>query len=255
LKKAESRAAETSAVVNEPEPPRTGVKATTEYYGYTVSRANPAWAAEAKMNPAYEAKTPPSPSPEAPAAVNEPEPPPTGGKAVTEYYGGTSSQENPTGATPAAANVEHGKTPLPTTDVSTEVAAANPPRDASIESCSGALSASVRAANLYFANSSSVIEPRSRDDLQKIAKTINECGNVMVEVAGYTDDWGKPAYNKALSQLRANAVVDLLVAEGVASLKLKAVGYGQEHPIATNRTPEGRSLNRRVEFRVSGSNG
>jgi outer membrane protein OmpA-like peptidoglycan-associated protein len=74
----------------------------------------------------------------------------------------------------------------------------------------------------------------------------------MVEVGGYTDNWGNPDSNKALSLLRANAVVDFLVREGVASSKLKAVGYGQERPIATNRTPAGRRLNRRVEFRISG---
>jgi outer membrane protein OmpA-like peptidoglycan-associated protein len=249
-KEAESRTADTSAIVNEPIPPQTGKKATTEYYGYTVPQANPAWTAEATINPGYETKT--TPPAEASATTNEPKPPRTGEKAITEYYGETPSPEHHASAAGAPIKVEQNKVPPAATETPTEVAATSPPPAPSIESCREALGASARAANLYFANSSSAIEPRSKSDLRKIAKAINDCGNVTVEVAGYTDDWGNAAYNKALSQLRANAVVDFLVAEGVAPLKLNAVGYGQEQPIATNRTAEGRRLNRRVEFRVSG---
>src|SRR6185312_3627722 len=108
-----------------------------------------------------------------------------------------------------------------------------------------------RAANLYFANASFDIDPRGKADLEKIAKAITDCGNVAVEVGGYTDNWGNPDSNKKLSLLRANAVVDFLVGKGVDSLKLKAVGYGQDQPIATNRTLAGRRSNRRVEFHIS----
>jgi OOP family OmpA-OmpF porin len=74
---------------------------------------------------------------------------------------------------------------------------------------------------------------------------------VAVEVSGHTDNFGSPADNKRLSQLRADAVVGFLLRQGAAASSLKAVGYGEEQPVATNATIEGRRLNRRVEFRVS----
>ena len=86
----------------------------------------------------------------------------------------------------------------------------------------------------------------------EIAKIVKTCGNVVVEVGGgHTDNTGAPDFNNALSQLRAKAAVDFLIGEGVDPAKLKAVGYGQEQPISTNDTAEGRRLNRRIEFLVS----
>ena len=232
-----------------PAPPQTGGKATTEYFGGTASRANPAWAAEATMDPTYGTKL--TRSTATPAAVNEPPPAPTGGKAITEFFGDATSQTSPAWAAGATINREYDKTKLSTVGASTDSPAASPAREASINSCEGALSASARAANLYFANASFDIDPRGKADLEKIAKAITDCGNVAVEVGGYTDNWGNPNSNKKLSLLRANAVVDFLVGKGVNSLKLKAVGYGQDQPIATNRTLAGRRSNRRVEFHIS----
>jgi OOP family OmpA-OmpF porin len=70
------------------------------------------------------------------------------------------------------------------------------------------------------------------------------------EIGGYTDGIGSVNYNKKLSQRRAQAVVDYLVSKGVNRTTLKVVGYGKANPIATNDTPEGRSMNRRVEIKV-----
>ena len=125
-------------------------------------------------------------------------------------------------------------------------------RKTALETCADVLTSEAQTAKLYFGNSSSDIAPSSQAELSKIGKMVKDCGNVLVEVAGHTDNLGNAANNKTLSQLRAKAVVDFLVGEGVRSSSLKAVGYGQEQPIATNTTLEGRRLNRRVEFRVSG---
>jgi outer membrane protein OmpA-like peptidoglycan-associated protein len=149
-------------------------------------------------------------------------------------------------------NVDYDRNALPANETSAKSPATIATLEAPKESCSGALDAAVRTADLYFSNASFVLGSQSKAGLKKIAKAITDCGNVAIEVGGYTDDWGNPDYNKTLSQRRADAVVEYLVKEGVDSPKLKAVGYGQERPIATNRTPAGRRLNRRVEFRIAG---
>ncbi|MCC6214904.1 MAG: OmpA family protein [Polyangiaceae bacterium] len=75
---------------------------------------------------------------------------------------------------------------------------------------------------------------------------------VEIEIGGHTDDRGDAAKNKALSQKRAEAVLDYLVKKRkIAAERLKAAGYGQEKPIADNKTADGRQKNRRVEFNVT----
>jgi outer membrane protein OmpA-like peptidoglycan-associated protein len=68
-----------------------------------------------------------------------------------------------------------------------------------------------------------------------------------LEISGHTDDAGKKAANKKLSQERADAVRDYLVSKGIEADRIKAVGYGDEKPIAPNDTSEGRQKNRRIE--------
>lgn len=72
-----------------------------------------------------------------------------------------------------------------------------------------------------------------------------------VEVQGHTDNRGGEAVNKKLSQERAEAVTAYLVQNGVAATRLKSVGYGQEKPIADNKTQQGRQKNRRVELKIT----
>jgi outer membrane protein OmpA-like peptidoglycan-associated protein len=174
-------------------------------------------------------------------------PAPTFGQATTEYFGGAEFRPKSAFPTEATMNPDYDKGTLP-------IAASSitpPSAKAAIKSCSDALSTEARLAKLYFANSSIVVDPGSQAELRKIAKIVKNCGNVEIEVGGHTDNLGNPTSNKRLSLLRANAVVDFLIAEGVGSSSLKAHGYGQEHPIATNGTLEGRRFNRRVEVVVS----
>ena len=67
-------------------------------------------------------------------------------------------------------------------------------------------------------------------------------------INGYTDDKGTAEYNQKLSERRANSVLDYFASKGIASTKMKALGYGLMDPIASNATEEGRALNRRVEL-------
>jgi OmpA-OmpF porin, OOP family len=72
--------------------------------------------------------------------------------------------------------------------------------------------------------------------------------NLRVGVEGHTDNTGNPAANKTLSIARAKAVAAAIADAGINSNRLDPVGYGQERPIADNRTEEGRAKNRRVEL-------
>ena len=62
---------------------------------------------------------------------------------------------------------------------------------------------------------------------------------------------GKPAYNQELSQKRAESVKTYFVSQGIAPERLTTVGYGMDHPIADNKTKEGKAKNRRVELTLA----
>jgi outer membrane protein OmpA-like peptidoglycan-associated protein len=67
-------------------------------------------------------------------------------------------------------------------------------------------------------------------------------------VEGHTDNVGNPKSNKTLSNERANSVVAAIISQGIDAKRLSAAGYGQDKPIADNKTEEGRAKNRRVEL-------
>src|SRR5690606_28463781 len=74
---------------------------------------------------------------------------------------------------------------------------------------------------------------------------------VRVRIEGYTDSVGNPNFNRLLSEHRANAVREYLIAQGIEPTRLVAVGRGADNPIAPNTTAQGRALNRRIEFHLS----
>jgi len=74
--------------------------------------------------------------------------------------------------------------------------------------------------------------------------------DIRVEIAAYSDSRGKASYNQALSNKRANSVMNYLVGHGISASNLTANGYGEANPIADNETREGRAQNRRVEMHV-----
>jgi len=79
---------------------------------------------------------------------------------------------------------------------------------------------------------------------------MNDVPTLKIELGGHTDSQGSSSYNQSLSERRAKAVVDFVTKTGVASGRLVSAGYGEEQPIATNDTKEGRQLNRRTEFKI-----
>jgi OOP family OmpA-OmpF porin len=92
------------------------------------------------------------------------------------------------------------------------------------------------------------IKPDSQPIIEEIVKLLKTTPDLNLTVEGHTDNVGTPPYNNKLSEARARSVVAALVAHGIESGRLKAVGYGQNKPIADNGTDSGRAQNRRVEL-------
>jgi len=111
-----------------------------------------------------------------------------------------------------------------------------------------ALPATLVLIGVTFDNNQATLRPDAIAILDRAAATLQQWGNIKVEVAGYTDNWSDEAHNLKLSQSRAEAVRDYLVAKGVAADRLSARGYGESRPVADNATELGRAMNRRVEL-------
>jgi outer membrane protein OmpA-like peptidoglycan-associated protein len=104
--------------------------------------------------------------------------------------------------------------------------------------------------NITFRTDSADLSPDFHAVLDKVASTLAEFDQTMVEVAGHTDSTGSEAYNQALSERRAKSVAGYLSNRGIRSQRLLIVGAGEGHPVASNDTPEGRQQNRRVELTI-----
>ncbi|HHI89284.1 MAG TPA: OmpA family protein [Hellea balneolensis] len=89
--------------------------------------------------------------------------------------------------------------------------------------------------------------------LDAMADAAKKCSTYVITVEGHTDADGPAEYNQNLSQKRADTVANYLISKGVNPAQIKAVGYGEAHPIADNTTPEGMAANRRIEFKISES--
>lgn len=100
--------------------------------------------------------------------------------------------------------------------------------------------------NFHF--DSANILPESASILQMVIQALLSNSEISVEIRGYTDASGNPNYNLALSQRRADAVRQYLIERGVPEERLRAIGFGEKNPIASNDTAEGQGKNRRVEF-------
>lgn len=104
---------------------------------------------------------------------------------------------------------------------------------------------------VQFETGSAVLKKESESLLDDVAKALTDHPEVKrVRVEGHTDSRAGDRYNKKLSKARAEAVKDYLVSKGVAGKRLIARGYGEEKPIADNKTDDGRFQNRRVEFTI-----
>ena len=104
-------------------------------------------------------------------------------------------------------------------------------------------------AGVYFDTASAKIKSASFGVLDRVAGVLKNNAELKVEVQGHTDNVGRAAYNRKLSEARAEAVRQYLVGKGVSAGRLSASGYGYDRPIASNDTAEGLAKNRRVELK------
>jgi len=103
-------------------------------------------------------------------------------------------------------------------------------------------------AKIQFDSGKATIDRDSAGLLDRMIETAMRCPTASIEVGGHTDSDGDAQANMTLSQKRAQAVVDYMVKAGVPADRLKAVGYGETEPIASNDTEDGKAQNRRIEF-------
>lgn len=106
------------------------------------------------------------------------------------------------------------------------------------------------AKQIYFATGKTSLLSRSFKSLDDVAGVLNENPEVRLQIDGYTDNTGKAETNLLLSEKRALVVKEYLVSKGVAEDRISYKGYGQENPVADNKTAAGRAQNRRVELKL-----
>jgi flagellar motor protein MotB/tetratricopeptide (TPR) repeat protein len=104
--------------------------------------------------------------------------------------------------------------------------------------------------NIYFETGKAILTVASYPQLNHVVDFLKGNESVRLEISGHTDNVGSVKINTKLSNDRARAVVDYMVANGIEKSRLESQGYGFSQPVAPNNTPEGRERNRRVEFKV-----
>jgi outer membrane protein OmpA-like peptidoglycan-associated protein len=109
------------------------------------------------------------------------------------------------------------------------------------------LNISFRSDN-QFKVGSPMVQSGAQSDLDRFSDVVKEFDKTKVTVIGHTDSTGSESANQTLSEQRASAVQNLIVARGVASGRVTPVGLGESKPVADNTTEYGRQLNRRIEI-------
>ncbi len=104
--------------------------------------------------------------------------------------------------------------------------------------------------NIFFDYSKSTLQYESFAELDRVAEILTKQPKLKIEISGHTDNQGSLRFNTELSEARAKTVVDYLIGKGISATRLEYKGYAYEKPIAPNNTEEGRSQNRRVEFKI-----
>ncbi|MEP2534320.1 OmpA family protein [Shimia sp.] len=102
--------------------------------------------------------------------------------------------------------------------------------------------------DILFEVDSYAVNAALRDDLTKVATSLNKYPDSSVQVLGHTDNTGSAEHNQTLSERRANAVSDVLMEGGVPFSRIQSIGRGEDQPLASNLNDAGRRQNRRVEI-------
>ncbi len=112
------------------------------------------------------------------------------------------------------------------------------------------------AFNIEFESAKADILPQSHANLNRVGEVLSDWPDAKIEIGGFTDSQGSEAFNKTLSKRRADSVKKYLTDNfpKVNGGNLTTKGYGESNPVADNATPEGRALNRRVQFTLTNAN-
>ena len=116
------------------------------------------------------------------------------------------------------------------------------------EECVAQIDDIIGERKISFEPGAATFDATARDILDDIAELLKLCGDIPLEIQGHTDSQGREVMNQQLSQERAQAVLIALAERRVLTSAYRAVGYGEEDPIADNDTEAGREANRRIEF-------
>ena len=103
---------------------------------------------------------------------------------------------------------------------------------------------------VHFQSGKATLTKSSFKELNELLEYLQLKDNIVVEIAGHTDDVGEEEANLKLSQKRAESVRNFLISKGISAERVRAKGYGEAHPVSNNSTPEGRQMNRRTEVRI-----
>ena len=106
------------------------------------------------------------------------------------------------------------------------------------------------AKNIFFASGSAKLLAKSFKPLNEVATILNDNSSLKLDIEGHTDNTGKADKNQSLSEARAAAVVAYLKSKGIDESRISGAGYGQDQPVADNKTAAGRAKNRRVELKL-----
>ncbi len=104
--------------------------------------------------------------------------------------------------------------------------------------------------NVHFETAKATLTPGSYGALNELVEALKAKPNLVIEIAGHTDNVGTYETNLKLSQARAETVRNYLLSKGIAPHRVQAKGYADTQPVASNATEEGRAKNRRTEVRI-----
>ena len=116
------------------------------------------------------------------------------------------------------------------------------------EECLEQINTVTAARKILFDPSSATLSSSAQPVVDDIAEILKKCGDIKIQIAGYTDSQGREVMNQQLSQERARAVLNALMVRRLPVSSYTSVGFGEDNPIADNGTEEGREANRRIEF-------
>lgn len=103
---------------------------------------------------------------------------------------------------------------------------------------------------ILFESGKSNLQPEAKANIDKLSVILNKYKDTNILIEGHTDSDGTEEFNQKLSESRANSVASDAKGQGVVGSRITTVGYGETQPVASNDTPEGKRLNRRVEIAI-----